>query len=209
VVFGEDDVWFLPRYPSTLIEHARAAGALVAAGAVPFVDPGLLERPEELERAIGEAPRDGRPPDRFLGAAWPVRLLPSGDVMTTMLTAMAAIHRSVFETVRFDPGYRGNGFREETDFFLTCESIGIRTMYCPHAACGHVKLHSRALGGGSWAMSRPRYAWQMGANNWRLLRKHGRRISEVRRGTGRPGGALRIQAEFLVSMLGWVRPRRA
>jgi len=209
IVFGEDDVWFLPDYPSTLIEHAELAGARAAAGVVPLVHPALLDGPRErLEAAIRAGSTPHRPHDAFLGASWPVELLGTGDVVTPLLTATAAVHRSVFQEVRYDPGYRGNALREETDFFLSCSERGIRTIHCPHASAGHLKEHARAAPGGSWAMGPSRYAWQMAANNWRLLRKHNTTIGAARRAAGRSASPVVIQAGFLLGMLGRIRPRR-
>ncbi len=210
VVFGEDDVWFPPEYAATLIAHAEDAGAPVASGAVPLVHPYLLASGlEEIEAAICAATVTRHPMDRFLRSHWPVERLPSGDVVTPLLAATAAVHRSVFERVRFDPGYRGNAFREETDFFFSCVEAGFRTIHCPHAICGHMKVHSRATQGGSWDMSRPRYAAQMFRNNWRFLRKHEALLREARTAVGRPSGPLRMQVEFLQSMLLQPRPARA
>ncbi len=130
-------------------------------------------------------------------------------MLTPLLAATGAVHRSVFERVRFDPGYGGNAFREETDFFFSCAEAGIRSIHCPHASCGHMKVHSRSTPGGSWTMGRPRYAAQMVRNNWRLLRKHEALIRRARTAAGRPSGPLRMQGEFLLSMLLQPRPARA
>jgi hypothetical protein len=114
----------------------------------------------------------------------------------------------VFDVVRFDPGFLGNAFREETDFYMSCAEAGILSIHCPHVACGHMKEHARATPGGSWTMSRPRYAVQMASNNWRLLRKHRGLIREARAEAGRGGGLLRMQGGFLLSMLARLRPAR-
>jgi GT2 family glycosyltransferase len=209
-IFGEDDVWFPPEYPSTLIEHAGLSGAPVASGSAPFADPALLDGPvEDLHRAIREAPGLGQHAlDEFLGTPWPAERLPNGDLVTPLLTAGAAIHRSVFERIRFDPGFGGNAFREETDFFFSCAEAGVRTIRCVHARCGHMKSHARAAGGGSWAMSRPRFAWHMAANNWRLLRKHRALVAEARAGAGASTGPLAIQSGFVWGMLRSARSPR-
>src|SRR5439155_11242468 len=142
-----------------------------------------------------------------LGARWPVQRLPSGDLLTPLLTATAAVHRSVFNRVRFDPNYRGNAFREETDFFFTCLERGIQTLYCPHVACGHMKSHAGSAPGGSWSMSRPRYALQMLINNWRFLRRHDALLRRVRGAAGLRTGSIRMQARFLLTVLGRMRSR--
>jgi GT2 family glycosyltransferase len=207
VVFGEDDAWFTPEYPATLIDHAIRENAAIASGYAPLIDPTMLMRPrDELEELIRSKAMADRPPDEFLGIPWPVELLDSGDTVTPLLTAGAAIHRSVFERVRFDPAFRGNAFREESDFFLSCFEVGIRMIRCPHAKCGHMKVHSRAAEGGAWSMGRSRYAFQMVANNWRLVRKHQTLLRAARRQAGRRGGPIRMQMEFLGSVLRRTRP---
>jgi GT2 family glycosyltransferase len=202
IVFGEDDVWFTPEYPATLIGHASQADAQVASGSAPFIEPHLLSRPRELNDAIRSDRSIGQhPPDSFLGLAWRVEVLPSGDIVTPLLPAVAAVHSSVFDRVRFDPRFRGNAFREETDFFLSCSEAGFRTIRCPHAMCGHMKTHGSALPGGSWTMGHVRYAAQMLSNNWLLLRKHAHLFRGVAEGTEGSQGLLSLQWAFGRSMV--------
>lgn len=207
VVFGEDDAWFTPEYPTVLIEHATRAGALIGSGQAPLVEPEMLLRPsKELDELIRTKPMTDRPADEFLGVPWPVEHLETGDIVTPLLTAGAAIHRSVFERVRFDPGFRGNAFREESDFFFSCLEAGVRMIRCPHARCGHMKAHARAMRGGAWNMSRPRYVLHMIRNNWRLIRKHQAVLRWARMQARRRGGPFTMQLEFLVSLLRRSRP---
>jgi len=210
VVFGEDDAWFTPEYPTTLIDHAIGARAFIASGSAPLIDQDMLSGPRgELEELIRSKPMTDRPAEAFLGLPWPVDPLPSGDVVTPLLTAGAAINRAVFDSVRFDPAFGGNAFREESDFFFSCLEAGIRMIRCPHAKCGHMKGHSRAIRGGAWDMSRATYALQMARNNWQLLRKHEALLQRVRKQAGRRGGVLAMQVEFLLSLLRRSRPVRA
>jgi GT2 family glycosyltransferase len=206
IVFGEDDVWFTPDYARTLIAHAVACDALMASGLVPLVDPRLLDGPrEELDRTIRGSPMAGRPPDEFLGAPWPVERLPSGDIVTPLLTATAAVHRSVFDRVRYDTRYVGNSFREETDFAFSCAEAGFRTVYCPHAICGHMKSRASGAAGGQWSMSRHRYAFHMLTNNWRFLKRHEVTLRDARSRSGRSTGLVRMQLEFAATLLGRIR----
>jgi hypothetical protein len=207
IVFGEDDCWYPPEYPATLIDHARRADALAISGSARLILPDMLDGPlAKLNELIRSAPSTGRhPPNELLATPWPVEKTQSGDLVTPLLTAGAAIQSSVFERVRFDPGFRGNAFREETDFFLSCYEAGIRTVRCPHAVCGHMKTDQRALGGGAWAMGRLQYGYHMAANNWRLLRKHAGLFRELRSAAGRPASLPRIQAEFIAEVIARIR----
>jgi glycosyltransferase involved in cell wall biosynthesis len=210
VVFGEDDVWFTPEYPSTLIQHAERADALLAAGRTRLVDPALLDAvPEDLERAIRSRWGVDDLQEPVLGTKWAAQALPSGDTVTPHMTARAAVHRSVFDRVQYDRRYRGNAFREETDFFFSCFEAGIRTIHCPHTACGHMKANARSVPGGAWSMSRPRYVAQMLSNNWSFIEKHEAILREGRARAGRRGGKLRMQLEFTLLMLSRIRPRSA
>jgi glycosyltransferase involved in cell wall biosynthesis len=203
VVFGEDDCWYPPEYPATLIEHAGQAEADIASGSARYVDPALLDGPPST---LDDAVRDRRgidlhPTDELLRIPLQIEHLPNGDVITPMLTAGAAIRGAVFQRVRFDPQFTGNAFREETDFYLSCWEAGIRTIRCMHAVCGHLKAHRQA-GGGAWTTGRIRYALDMLINNRRMIRKHAPLLREFRRRAGRPGGVAAMQAEFIWEMIG-------
>jgi glycosyltransferase involved in cell wall biosynthesis len=203
IVFGEDDCWYPRAYPRTLIDHAIRAGADAASGSARAVPPELLDGDTDvLEAAIAAGPTMGQhPPDELLGARLPVETLSTGDLVTPMLTAGAAIRREVFDRVRFDDRYTGNAFREETDFFLACWEAGVRTIRCPHAHVGHVKADPREMGGGAWAMGRPRFAYYLVANNWRFVRKHASFLGPLRRETGKPGSAVMMEAEYVWDLL--------
>jgi GT2 family glycosyltransferase len=210
VVFGEDDMWFPPEYPTTLIAHAEAEGAAVAAGSAPLIHPRLLDGPPaDLESAIRSAPAAEPRPDRFLGIPWPVERLESGDIVTPLLMACAAVRRSVFDVAEFDPRFTGNAFREETDFFFSCMEAGIRTIFCSHASCGHMKADARSTPGGSWTMSRPRYGVQMLRNNWRFLAKHRAALERARVQSGLSPRMGLMQARFAVELLGRIRAKTA
>jgi GT2 family glycosyltransferase len=210
IVFGEDDVWFPNGYAATLIQHARRAGASIASGRVPLVHPRYLTAPvTDLDRAIRSAASREPSRGRIMGARWPTETLSTVDMVTPLLSACAAVRRSVFESVRFDSSFTGNSFREETDFFLTCAERGLRTIHCPHAVCGHMKETARSTPGGVWSMSKAAYAASMLANNWRFIRRHATSLGSVRRAAGRSASPIAMQGTFVLELLSGWRPRRA
>jgi GT2 family glycosyltransferase len=73
----------------------------------------------------------------------------------------------VLDEVRFDEAYRGNAYREETDFFLRATYRGFRCLLTPNTYFWEPRRYPggqpRTLGAELWTLR----------NNWRFLRRHG------------------------------------
>jgi glycosyltransferase involved in cell wall biosynthesis len=102
------------------------------------------------------------------------------------LTSNALYRRTVFDELSFDPGYRGNFYREETDFFVSAARAGHRVVV---TALAYTYLPERS-GGGIDRHSKLTYEYWVLRNNWRFLRKHGAWLVAE----GHIRGALREQA---------------
>lgn len=158
VLFGEDDCRFPPDYATILRAEALAHRADIVGA--PMVHPGP-DGDVEAALAAARARRDGANGlDEVAG-------FPDAPLVTPLLPAPALVRRAVFDRVRFDAGYRGNAYREETDFFLRAVEMGFRCLLTPATFFWEA---------GRWAggQQRPRAAteWWTVRNNWRFLRRH-------------------------------------
>lgn len=106
------------------------------------------------------------------------------------INANALVHRSVFHEVSFDEGYRGNFYREETDFFVAAARAGHRVVV---TSLAYAYLRER-VGGGVDRRRRLTYEYWVLRNNWRFLRKHGAWL----RSAGQIRGPLREQLALAV-----------
>lgn len=93
--------------------------------------------------------------------------IPSEQVF---LQASALVRSSYARNVKFDPAYRGNAFREETDFFVRCHLAGAKIMYDSRAV--QVNFPRAQASGGAHAGGRLRWYRSAIENNWYFLKKN-------------------------------------
>lgn len=85
--------------------------------------------------------------------------------------ACALSKSDLAKLVRFDENYKGNAYREETDFFVRCNKAGAKIMYDSRAA--QINLPpSMSSGGGARGKSKWKYRYWMVRNNWYFLSKN-------------------------------------
>lgn len=159
VLFAEDDCRFPVDYALTLRREAIAHGVPIVGA--PFVYPRQTGTVEE-EIARGRA----NPVSRV--AMDTVTRFPAAATRTPFVPATALIRRDVFDAVRFDEGYGGNSFREETAFFVEAAQHGFDCLLTPETAAYQLEHWS-----GGARQPRLRYEYSTLRNNWRFLRRHG------------------------------------
>lgn len=167
IFYGEDDYELAPGQVATLLEHLGASGADIIAGRRINVLPGESNR-DALLRVRGYA-------DPLI-EGWAMvgnHHVDTGyDVEVPLLDACALMRRELFDRLSFDPGYRGNGWREETDFQIAALKAGFKLVHCPHTVGFHSPGGVGKAKGGSRDRSRLNYELWVARNNARLLRRH-------------------------------------
>jgi GT2 family glycosyltransferase len=159
VVFGEDDCRFPPDYVEVLLEDAQAYGADIVGA------PWILTQDRTLEET--RAAYLAQAGDHAVEFDQVMRF-PSEPVVTPYLPALVLVHRRVFERVSYDEEYRGNAFREESDFFVAAARAGFTCVLTPRTQSWQTQ---RWPGGAH--MPRWRYELWSVRNTARFLRKHG------------------------------------
>jgi GT2 family glycosyltransferase len=163
VLFLEDDCRFPPDYARALRAAAERYGADVVGA--PMLHPG----PDgDVAAALAAARRDRTGP----GGLDAVAGFPAEPVRTPLLPAPALVRRVVFDDLAFDPGYVGNAYREETDFFVRAERTGHR---CLLTGDTYFWEPARYPGGQPRTLAA---RWWTVRNNWRFLRRHGGWLAE-------------------------------
>lgn len=175
VLFGEDDVWLAPDYVDTLYREAGELSAGAVAGRLlTALVPGDFA-PAALPSAEAPVVADGRLIDwGILDADFSLRV--PATTAVPYLHSIALIRRALFAQATFDTWFAGNGWREETDFYLSQNAAGAGIYFTPHAACYHL----RGPISGSGGQRIPRllveyYAWRnsryLATKHWPLLRR--------------------------------------
>jgi glycosyltransferase involved in cell wall biosynthesis len=162
IVVGEDDCWFPPDYAAILRDEADRRHADVVGA------PWLHIGPEPVEGALERARRDAV---EFVGID-SHSTVPRAPIVTPFIPAPCLIRRAVFERVRFDEGYLGNSYRQETAFCVEALRAGFTCVLTPETALyqrDHWEGGARAAG----TLDALRYENSILRNNWRFLRRHG------------------------------------
>lgn len=158
VLFCEDDCRFPSNYALVLREEAKGHGAEIVGAPMVHVRPG-----QSVQSALTAARAERRGPSGLDEVAG----FPNAAITTPLLPAPVLINRSVLDELRFDEGYRGNAYREETDFFIRATQRGLTCLLTPRT---YFCEEGRWPGGQSRPLALAEY-WTM-RNNWRFLRRH-------------------------------------
>ncbi len=174
VIFGEDDVWLTPDYIPTLLNQAKEFNAAAIAGRLLVGRvPGDFS-PDLLQDDVASS-SDAQVFDLAnLEADFAAK--PSSPVPAPYLHTIALIRRSVFDSVSFDTWFAGNGWREETDFYVSLNESGLGVYFTPDTACYHLRGPICASGGQRinrlaveyYALRNTRY---FAAKHWSYLKK--------------------------------------
>jgi glycosyltransferase involved in cell wall biosynthesis len=179
IVFVEDDCRFPADFALVLRDEARRHGADVVGAPMVWPRPGeSVEDAVAAARARGTGENGLDEPAGFAADA----------LVTPLLPAPALVRRALAAELRFDEGYGGNAYREETDFFLRATRAGARCVLTP-------RTFFWEPGRWSGGQSRPRLAAELWTvrNNWRFLRRHGDWLAA----SGHIASPAREQARFV------------
>ncbi len=159
VAFGEDDAFPIPNYYSRLLSHVQNGLADVASGAVHYLctinerwTEGAIAKVEDRP-SFGIIHEDN---GLFYGAATQALYLGPRELL-----------------LRYPPdfGYKGNGWREETDPLIALWGEGGKVALDPKAVFYHLPRNYQQ-GGGQHARSRITYEYWCMRNDIRFFMKH-------------------------------------
>ena len=180
ILFGEDDCRFPSNYATVMRgESERLAVDIVGAPVL-----HIAGTDDEVAAFAARAPRRSRPPSMDESNVFPLRA-----IRTPFLPAPVLVRRTVFDRIRFYEGYRSNGYREETDFFVQAARSGFQCLLTPETYCYQIDSWS----GGQHHSSPLRYEYWVLRNNWRFLRRHGSWLTDE----GHINGVVSAQLRFV------------
>lgn len=168
---GEDDLELSENFFATLLAHLKETGADLVSGRNIFRG----ER-ESVAQAIARTDHIPGPSVNSRTLMVSVDIKTAGDQEQSLLPAPMLGPADVFRKVLFDVSYRGNAWREESDFQLSAREAGYRLVYCPHAISFNIQIENDRGGvHATWGLKR--LGWQV-RNNWRFVQKHRGIIAE-------------------------------
>jgi len=167
VLFGEDDVWLDSDYCTTLLRQATELSADAIAGRLVTA---LV--PNEFSQDLLIDPQNELVGDlcNLMDFSAKYDSCPSGPIRVPFLHTIALIRKDLFSAVNFDPWYKGNAHREETDFYLSLNSLGYKAYFSPSVRCFHLRGPICASGGQRVNRVLQEY-WNF-INTWHMVSKH-------------------------------------
>jgi glycosyltransferase involved in cell wall biosynthesis len=170
VYFGDDDSILIPGSIAALLATRREYGADVVGSVALYCANG--ERPEDAYRRYLQGEMIDRPDDyvdmRRLRFRFTQR--PSSPLRVPTAQACVLVSREWYRRIDFDLRYKGNCYREETDFLLQMTRSGARILVDGRAA--QINLAPQIARGGARSCGRLAYEWQSLVNTWKFLSKH-------------------------------------
>lgn len=169
VLIGEDDVFLSPDYIDSLHSQIKQFHCDIISGKIISLK---INSERDVEKAIKSINNDviGFPQD-FKPFQVPEEILTLGSPVEVPYThAVCLLKKSICAENLFDSWYAGNGFREETDFFLSARTRGAKIFFTPATSCYHLR-GSLGQTGGQRKNRLVVEFWSI-YNTWYMLKKH-------------------------------------
>lgn len=162
---AEDDLTLSDGFMSTLLEHMRDTGADVISARNIF-----RHEHESMEESIVRTDAITGPTINRRRVTVQVSMNVPDDQTQPLLPSVMLGRTETFRKVGWDENYRGNAWREESDFQLEAVKSGFKLVYCPHTISFNLVISNDKSGVHS--LSRFRRVKSIIRNNWYFVRKH-------------------------------------
>ena len=172
IAFGEDDLFFDPRYIEILLKTMQAKDADIAAGRLVY-----LHENEPFESAQKRA-SNHHPYFNHWTLAGNYQKMDTDAFEVPFLHACALIKRPVASTLLYDTGYKVPALREETDFYLRAYASDYKLLFVPKTIVYHLPIDAIKTGG-SWANGWLQYHYQAILNQFRFTKIHHKTLKQI------------------------------
>lgn len=172
LLMSEDDLAVTPGSIETLLSHMDETDADIIAGRRIWMRVGETES-QALERANK---RSWPVVNRRLLEHYAHAITPT-DQEAFLVDSTMLVHRRVFDKVSYADCYRGNAWREESDFQVTAQKLGFKVVFCPHAVFFHYDRPMAGRGKNRFLADMV-YLYWIFHNNLIFLRRHRLYIAE-------------------------------
>jgi len=109
---------------------------------------------------------------------------PKSVVRAPYVHAVALMRRDLFDRIGYDSWFRGNAYREETDFYLSANELGCAVFFSPDTSCFHLRGPLSASGG--QRINRLVVEYYNVINSYYMIHKHWKYLKTQQGFTGWP-----------------------
>lgn len=171
VYFGDDDSLLYPGSIETLYDTCIQYHADICGATAYYMNPG--EEKMAMEEYVKKVRRYAENPQKIVdleNLKTRFDLSYKEPIEVPFCHACLLMKSEIAKSVKFDPLYLGNAYREETDFIVRCASKGAKVMYNSNAA--QINLPTTIAVGGCRDGSSWKYKKYVIVNTWRFLQKN-------------------------------------
>jgi GT2 family glycosyltransferase len=165
VFTGEDDLEVSENFFATLLAHIETSGADIISGRNIF-----RHETESHVEAIARTNKATGPSVNRRTLSFDPGINTKTDQEQPLLPAPMLARTDIFRKVKYDDSFRGNAWREETDFQLRAYETGYKLVYCPHAITFNIVIENDRGGVHSTGQVK-RVSWVI-RNNWQFINKN-------------------------------------
>lgn len=171
IFFGEDDAYLSQRHVATLFDFINQGKADICCTTLISTTEIDLDETTSVIEALDKNDMIDLRFVIFVGGS----KRPRNPIYLPLVHSISLMYKNVFNLITFDEHYKGNAFREETDFYLEAFSHGLKIAFIPGPPAFHYK-GSFNKGGGQHSSKiltyLPWYEYYVAKNNFYFLRKH-------------------------------------
>ena len=172
IFMGEDDVYLENDHLKILLDLMNEYNCDLIAGRRIYI-----KENQSFEEAKYLADQDKRPIfTKFPFEGYFERYFEKDIINPPYLHSNVLVKRRVYDKVLYDPWYKGNGFREDLDFFLNCHKYNFKMVLTNKTACYHLKSNINKRGGSR--INRVVYEYYVWKNTLYCFKKNSKVLKE-------------------------------
>lgn len=164
IFIGEDDLLLPDNHLNVLLSVIKREGIDVVGGRRVYIKDG-----QSMDDALKNSYKPGKIFYKYPFEAYFEEYFP-GDFEVPYLHSNVLAKRDVFKEIKYDDRYKGNAFREELDFYLSCRRNNKKMFFTSKTACFHLKSE-RKKGTGS-QIQRLKYEFYVWINTIKCFYKN-------------------------------------
>jgi len=138
IFFGEDDVLLEDNYVSVLYNEAKLYQASAIAGRLIALYADNINAINNNLLKINYCITNENIFDEVHFEGLFDKLIPK-PILAPYLHSIALINKNCFKNAMFSEIYKGNSWREETDFYITLNELNKKVIFTPSAICYHLR----------------------------------------------------------------------
>ncbi|MBJ3591049.1 glycosyltransferase [Salmonella enterica subsp. enterica serovar Saintpaul] len=173
IFFGDDDSYLQPGAIRRMLDTKKRMGADVVGARILYMN----NNESEFDQCIVRHKTEGKFVSNLSKLEFSFTADLDEPVECFYAQALILIERRMVGDFRFDTGYTGNCYREETDFMLMLYLNKLKFVYDSHALL--INLPPQKATGGARTSNKFKYHYESVINNHRFLKKYNDAINRI------------------------------